>query len=129
MFSSPSEVRLPRNFLLELGAVLQLGWWEQQGMHHHVAYGLPTYADAAHKLADRAAKGRDEFQGAGKTPLSSQLLAFWIEHFAWQGQALLQADILVGETDDDTFVDMLAKFLWTHRRHLPPLLSNDEPSQ
>jgi hypothetical protein len=129
LFSSPSEVRLPLNFLLELGAVSQLGVWELQGMHHHVAYGLPTFADAAHELAGRAAKGTGEFQGSGKTPLSARLLKFWIEHFAWQGQALLQAEILVGEVDEDSFVDTLAEFLWTHRGDFSHLLSNDEVTQ
>lgn len=113
------NLRLPGNFLLELGAVVQLHVWERRGLTPHLKGGLPAAKVASKELAERSQKGASEFEGENATPLSRHVLKIWIEQFAWNGQELLQADVVVGDVDEEEFVDVLAEFLWTHRAKLP----------
>jgi hypothetical protein len=115
----------PAAFLLELGAVLELGLWERQGLRPYFDVDLPTYREAADALLARAQRGPAAFDGPDAALLSSRVLQTWMNHFAWEGQDLLQADVLVGGVDDeDTFVDLLANFLLTHRHALSTVLSS-----
>ena len=118
--SEPS--RLPAGYLLELGAVLELGLWERQGLRPHLDVDLPTFREAADYLAARAAKGPAEFQDPDATPLCRRVREVWVEQFAWEGPELLEAEVLVSDVDDDAFVDVLAEFVWTHRQELSNLL-------
>lgn len=123
----PSDApSLPRNFLLEWGAVLQLGMWELQGIHRHAELGLPTYTEASSELAARAAKGPGAFDGPEATPLSRHVVRVWLEEFAWQGWELLQTDVVVGDVDEDAFAEVMADFLWSHRDDLNALFTCEE---
>jgi hypothetical protein len=123
------KVPLPRNFLLELGAVLQLQLWENRGSTLHLKAGLPAAQLAANELAGRATKGWAEFEGENAAPLSAQVLSVWIEQFAWSGQEFLEADVVVGEVDEEEFADVLAEFLWTHRHQLRNCLPQEEETK
>jgi len=114
----PGElVSLPKAFLLEFSAILQLGMWERQGLRQFLPADIPSFLDSARQLGQRARKGSGEFEGANAAPLSRQVLQTWIDHFAWEGPDLLQAEIVVGEVDDeDGFADLLAGFIWEHCR-------------
>jgi hypothetical protein len=116
----------PAMFLLELGAVLELGLWEQQGLRAFLDTDLPSYQEAAAALAARAAKGLVEFEGPNAAPLSSLVLRVWMENFAWEGPCHLQAEVVVGNVDEDQFAQVLADFVWQHRRELSGLL-NKQP--
>lgn len=113
------NLRLPGNFLLELGAVVQLHVWERRGLTPHLKGELPAAKVASKELVERVQKGASEFEGNNAAPLSRQVLQVGIEQFAWNGQELLQADVVVGDVDEDEFVALLAEFLWTHRACLP----------
>lgn len=54
--------------------------------------------------------------------LAPQVLWVWVTRFAWDGPALLQADVLIQEMDQDAFIDVLAEFVWNHRSELAHLL-------
>ena len=115
--------RFPAAFLLELAAVLELGLWERRDLLRHIEVDLPTYRQAADQLAARCEKGPAEFQGQNATPLSLLIMQVWIEHFAWDGPDLLNAEAVLSDVneDDDDFVELLAEFVWTHRHELEHL--------
>jgi hypothetical protein len=114
---------LPAGFLLELAAVLELGLWERQGLRPYLDIDLPTYREAADELAARAKRGFAEFDGLDATPLSHRVLQAWMQHFAWEGPDLLQADFILGDVDEDQFANVLADFVWQHRKELSKLLN------
>jgi hypothetical protein len=112
---------LPAGFLLELGAVLELGLWERQGVRPYLTADLPSYREAADELGARASKGPVEFEVPGSVRLWPQVLRVWLEQFAWDGPEALGADLLVGQVDEDALVDVLAEFLWQHRHEVAGL--------
>jgi hypothetical protein len=116
--------RLPAAFLLELSAVLELGLWERQGLRAYLDTDLPTFREAADALARRAAKGPAEFDGSNAALLSKHVLQAWMDHFAWEGPDLLHADFVLGDVDEDQLAQVLADFVWQHRRELSSLLNN-----
>ena len=117
----PGPLKVPAAFLLELAAVLQLGEWEQRNVLAHLNIKLPSYREAAAQLASKAARGRAEFNGPNSIPLSTLVTNIWIERFAWEGPALLQADIVFGDCDEEALVDQIADFLWQHHSQLQEL--------
>lgn len=123
-----NELRLPGSFLLELGAVVQLYVWENRGLTPHLQGGLPTATTASQQLVERVQKGASAFEGKNAAPLSRQVLKVWIEQFAWNGQELLQTDVVVGDVDEDEFANVLAEFLWTHRHQIQNYSSHEEES-
>lgn len=121
--------RFPAAFLLELAAVLELGLWERRDLRRHLNIELPTYREAMDRLVTRCRKGCAEFDGPNATSLSRQVMQAWIEHFAWDGPGLLNADVVLGEADDNEFIDLLAEFVWTNRSELSALLCGDGKQQ
>jgi hypothetical protein len=83
-----------------------------------VSVDLPSFRQAADELVARAARGSREFQGNKGPRLSMLVNQVWIDRFAWDGRALLLADIVFGECDDKLLVEQLAKFLWTYKAEL-----------
>lgn len=126
LFVADSIPRLPRGFLLELAAVLQLGLWERQGIVIHQQAGLPSFASAAKSLALRAKEGPTAFSSNEATVLSRSVLVCWIEHFAWDSSSIWGCEMIVGDADEDEFADMLAEFLWDNRDHLSQFLELEE---
>ncbi len=123
---SQHAYRLPANFLLELGATLQIGYWELHEISAHIEAGLPSYAHASLQLAERAGKKPTEFTGRDAAPLHKQVLQFWVNNFAWDGLPLLKTDIILGAVDEDQFLELSAVFLWQHRHELQNLLTIGE---
>lgn len=128
LISSPPKVWFSGTFLLELGAVLQIGLWERKGITAPFEAGIPSYTEAAGTLAERAAKNPSEFRTTTHSPLSDAVVQFWVDHFAWDGMQHMQADIIVGDIDEDQFIDLLATFLWEHRHQLTSF-RDDGPSR
>jgi hypothetical protein len=118
--------RLPPAFFLELGAVLLIGVWERNGVAVPCEAELPSFDEAKKNLAARAGKGPEQFQGPHAVRVSHQVLRAWLEWFAWDAPALLQADVVLGDVDEDQFADLLAEFLWQHRHQVARLLPLDE---
>ena len=118
-------IYLPAAFLLELAAVLELGMWERQGVRSRLDVDLPTYREASQSLGERAMRGPSEFANTGTPPLSIAVMNVWLEHFAWDGPEFLGTDVVVDNLDEDTFIDLLAEFVWTHRQELEQLVRGD----
>ena len=114
--------RFPSVYLLELGAVLELGMWERGGLKDHIADELPPYAEAFKTLDERLELGPSEFDGPYATPLSQQVLIAWINNFAWDADQSFGAEMLLGQVEREEFVDQLASFLIEHHRELDGLL-------
>ncbi|HCO27067.1 MAG: hypothetical protein CME31_22420 [Gimesia sp.] len=122
----PENIRLPANYLLELGAVLLIGYWEFNGILAHIEAGLPSNAEASINLSERAQKGPSEFVGDNTTPIQKQVQNYWIHNLAWDGPSLMSTEMVVGEIDEDQFLDLTAEFLWQHRQDLKILLTDKE---
>lgn len=118
--------RWPRNHLLEFGSVLQIGFWEMSGISAHVEAGLPSHDNALHQLEERVKKGPKEFEGENAAPLHKEVLRFWVDNFAWEGPILLKTNIILGNDDEDQFLDLAADYLWQHRSELQNILTVKE---
>lgn len=112
------KLRLPAAFLLEFAALMELWFWDWQGLRPYLPEGVPSFDEAKKNLWDRAAKGITEFEGVNSTPLSYLLMQVWVEHFAWDARDHFDADVIVGQADEDQFVDLMARFLWENRHQI-----------
>ena len=126
LFPKMSDASLPGGFLLELGAVLQIGTWERQGIDAHLKAGLPSFKEAAASLATRAAANRDELYDCSAADLSRAVVRFFIDHLAWDGREHFARDVVVGDVDEDQFTELLSEFLWEHRHQLNSLLGDQK---
>lgn len=116
--------RLPAAFLLELAAVLELGLWERQGIRPYLKVDLPTHQEASRSLGERAKRGPTEFTD-GETPLWIEILKVWLEHFAWDGPEFLATDVVIDDLNEDTFIDVIAEFVWKYRHELEQLVNGE----
>lgn len=119
-----SQWNLPAAFLVELGAVLQLGLWEQEGIAAHECGYLPPFDDAVSELSRRAAQGVSAFANLASVTLAPRVLQFSIEHIAASGFLLMGGDVLTQDIDEDAFVELLAEFLFSHRDDLSHFSEN-----
>jgi hypothetical protein len=119
-------VVLPAGFLLELGTVLELALWERQGVRVHLNADLPTFREAAEALLARAKRGLAAFDSPDAALLSNRVLQAWMERFAWEGPDFMHADFILGDVDEDQFAQVLADFVWQHRRELSALLNKPQ---
>jgi hypothetical protein len=39
----------------------------------------------------------------------------WVDNFAWLGRSTWDADLVLGESEEDALVEILAPFLWANR--------------
>jgi len=117
--------RFPAAFLLELGAVLQIGLWERQGVREHISADLPSYAEAAAELAARAQEGASAFPGLGSAVLSLRVLHASICNIAWEAPELLGAELVVDVNEEDELIDLLAGFVWNNRAELAQLTNGN----
>jgi len=108
-------VRLPAAFLLELGAVLQLGLWEMDGTSALLKAALPSSKHAAEHLTKLVTTDLRQLFSTNNAPLSRRLLQVWLDEFGWDARAILHADVVVGDVDEDGLVEALARLLWEHR--------------
>ena len=107
--------RLPAEFLLSLGAVMQLLLWEQLGIHVHLDHGLPPARQALLDVL-RTATGQAEAEAAERArSLASRVMVLSVEHLAWNGRVELGADVVLGEADQEALLEVLADYLWVHR--------------
>jgi hypothetical protein len=105
----------PAAFLFGLGFAMRLVAWERQGLFPHIEVGLPSALDAIRQVIEQCKsqprRRRDELV----IDFSRRVFEISCTHFAWEGQGLLGADILVGHPDEDALLDALAEFAWQNR--------------
>ncbi|MGD0463885.1 MAG: hypothetical protein ABSB74_15470 [Tepidisphaeraceae bacterium] len=111
----PRGTPMPSSFLLGLAAALRVNTWEDQGIFSHCEAGLP---DARHLLVDLF---RRVFEcGVDELKVFGYGLCYWVlelatSRLAWSGASVIGADIIIGEVDEDMFVETLAQFVWANR--------------
>jgi hypothetical protein len=114
------QLRLPEWFLLELGATLRLVIWEHSGIQLHREAGLPTAQELLRGIFLRLMSPPGRAGTMQDTPLTARVARFFVDNFAWSGRRDLNADVLLGDADEDGLVDMLASLIWTYRDALCP---------
>ena len=107
--------RLPAAFLLDLGAALRLLSWEQAGLDLRGVAGLPPARQALLAVLRAAASHGGAGPGAPPGSLSSLVVAAFADHFAWNARVELDAEVVLGEADEEAALAALADFLWEHR--------------
>jgi hypothetical protein len=116
---SSGAAGLPAGFLLELGAICQLVIWENEGLRSVLAADVPSADEAILELNREAAEAPDQFQSPMNRRLGARVMQVWLERFSWAAPDLLQADVVVGEVDEDALVEALAQLLMDHRHDFP----------
>ena len=112
---SKLPLSLPVCFLSGLGAALQLFEWEQQGIRIHLDAGLPPAQQAILDVF-RSETGKTDPETCQRVrKLPSEVMRLNVEYFAWTGRIELNADVTLGEADEDKVLEELADYLWTHR--------------
>jgi hypothetical protein len=109
-------VSLPVAFLLDLAAALRLLAWEQVGLHPQDVAGLPPARQAirdALLTLNRASTQTATVAASGS--LAYRVCQAFVDHFAWSGRDELDADVMLGEADEDAVLEALADFLWANR--------------
>jgi hypothetical protein len=104
-------VSFPREFLLELAAVLRLAWWEHLGLKDYLPAQQQSAAEALSDLYQRWSADLPQTVRAPTLPV----LHTWFSRFAWSGLEELHADIVLEETKEQELLEALADFLWEHR--------------
>ena len=120
-----SPISLPREFSIELGAILRIAQWESDGLLDPTESELPGAADAYENLLQRCIQKPESFstERVGSS-LLLQVLKFSVGQLSWNASRELGADVVVGQVDDiETYLEAFAEFLWA-RRH-----SSDHRSQ
>src|SRR5437762_2599408 len=91
----------PAAFLLELGAALRLLEWEALGLVREWM-GLPRADDVLRTVVLNCASPDADLR------LSRLVNRAYIDHFAWLGQQVLGADMVLDALDDDCVADAMA---------------------
>jgi hypothetical protein len=114
-----SPVCFPAEFLLELAAIIQRADWEEKGLTDSIGECPSNVINELRQLLDRLVGESDCFRSGDAAiegaRLSRATLRVWLERFAWNAPELLQAEVALGNMDEDAFIDQLAEFLWRHR--------------
>jgi hypothetical protein len=105
-------VYLPADFLLGLGAALHLHVWEWNGILVHREAGLPSAQEA---LLDVFQSLTDPESAAKTAQLPARVTALFMAKFAWTAPVELNADVTLGEAEEEALLEALADFLWAHR--------------
>lgn len=103
---------LPFNFLLELGALLQLCCWESEGIELSML-NLPTSDVAADDLAQRYRTDRKSFDQPDGAPLNTQVLRVFVDDLHWLSPFTLGHEFVIScdELDDDTLAKLVQLLL------------------
>jgi hypothetical protein len=97
---------------LYLGFALRLLIWEQCGLQVHRDAGLPP---AREILRDVFLSPGDPAAAARTAQLPGQVMALFIQRFAWAGRRELGTAMVLDHVDEDLALEALADFLWNHR--------------
>src|SRR4051794_14365383 len=85
-----SPIRLDADFLLELAAAMRLLDWERNGIHTHLAAGLPTASEIIIQAFRNLAESGMIPHG-GEIP--RRVMGLFVDRFAWHGRRELDATV------------------------------------
>ena len=107
---------LPREFLLEVGAIMQIAQWEQSGLRDLMPVDLPSAGAALDDLARRLYETSEEYAAnQSGTELSMQVMKAWIRHCALAAPEELGVDVVLHGRPAVELLEEIADFLWQHR--------------
>jgi hypothetical protein len=109
-------IKLPYDFLLGLGTAMRLWVWELNNVRIHLDAGLPPAYDA---MLGAFRSVSDPDAAARLRALRTELHALIVKRFAWNGRPEFDAEIILGDVNEDDLVESVAQFLWS-RRHMIP---------
>lgn len=115
--SSPENpLHLPPVFLLQLATTLRVLTWERLGFRGHFERGLPS----GHQLLDHTFQVAPLPDPAPHAPqLEAKFGLIALAHLAWHARHLLGTTIVLDFLHEESALDALAEFLWTHRHSKP----------
>lgn len=115
----PSLPDLPREFLLELAALLQLREWHAAGLIDWLDPAGLSIDDMIGRAIGRLKDDPEAVAaGRGGTEAMTDVLRIWTETCAPDARSHLEADVAIrwdNSIDLDPFVDAFATFLCRHR--------------
>lgn len=114
-FSKKNPISLPPDFLRTLATALRLIEWERLGFTLHLEQGLPSgqqVLDHVFNVAPLPASAPD------KEKLDAKVGLLALAHFAWQARRQVGATVALDLLVEDSALETVAEFLWTHRHSL-----------
>ena len=121
MLASPKkkkaeQLALPPGFLLELGAILQIEFWERVGLGELIDTGLPKSRSSLDDLFARYRLPLPRSKPNSDIPdLALSVFRTSLTRFAWRGREELNVDVLLDDSANNIALNTLADFLWKHR--------------
>jgi hypothetical protein len=119
--------QMPPAYLLELGAILQLKYWESIGLRELLKVELPSAESALADFCRRVSRAPESFWKAEDSALSNTVLDAYLASVSWDAPELLNAEFIINAADEDRLIDALARLLWKHR-HALGVARKDKPT-
>jgi hypothetical protein len=111
----PTTWTFPSSFLLALGIGLRLLYWEDHGVIIHRDAGLPPAMKVICETFEQLPLKEDADRWSRAVRLFHEVTWLGAEHIAWHGQTEMGGEFVVGQVDEDVFLESLAQLLWHHR--------------
>ena len=115
--------RLPKEAWRELGALAQIQVWESRGILQLLERKLPSFSEAIADFADRLEAAARDSNAPLEALLSDLVFKVFVDEIALTGMDDEQADVIVRSNINDTLINELATFVWTHRAELESLIN------
>ena len=116
---SRHRIEVPKEFALELGAILQIWLWEQTGLRQHLRGDLPSSEEAFSSLATRTTTSPNAYlQERSGSDLSRKILEVFLQCCSHSAARELGVDIVILGSPGESFLEEFADFVWQHRHLL-----------
>jgi hypothetical protein len=114
--SRKGPVSWPRGFLLDLAPILRIALWERTGLIDHLGKEFPPAKQALADLFRRYEENASDPEKEGAySELRMEVFKTRFNLLAWGGRRELNADVVLGDRDDDRLLEALADLLWENR--------------
>lgn len=108
---APETYQAPQAFTLEVSALLQLAEWERSGISGFIP-GLPTTQHAREDFLERLKSNPRSFDVLAGAVLMRRVLQAFASSCSWDSRDAFDADIVVGEIDEDLLAEKLASLVY-----------------
>jgi hypothetical protein len=102
----------PPGFLFGLALAMRVLVWEKRGILEYLKVKLPSSQEI---LFDVFRSVVNEEAADRIRALYPQVLAVFLRHLAWSADPQFGPNVILGEIDEERFVDAVAKLLWVMR--------------
>jgi hypothetical protein len=104
----------PHWFLLDLGAALQIVWWELNGVGSFIPEPLPAGMELVKEIFATADDPQRFLTREPNQELGILIMKIHLRYFA-RTPYPMRAALVLGRADDDVFIESLARYLWSTR--------------